>query len=251
MIRSLAVVTGAGSGIGAAIATRLAQSHDLLLTHLQADHDLDQVLTECRARGAATAVIIGDLTDARVRGVLDSAITARSDALQIVVSAAGAYPRIPWADTTADSFDRQVQVNLMTHAALARAATPALTAAGPHGRFVAISSVLTQLGRVDLTGYIAAKAGLEGLVRALARELGPAGTTVNCVRAGSIEVPAEHTVVAADDHAAMEARQLGRQCVQRRGHPDDIAATVAFLTLPEAGFITGQTLTVDGGWCLQ
>jgi NAD(P)-dependent dehydrogenase (short-subunit alcohol dehydrogenase family) len=89
---------------------------------------------------------------------------------------------------------------------------------------------------------------LEGLVRALARELGPHGVTVNCVRAGSIEVPAEHTVVA--DHGAMVLRQLERQCVKRRGHPDDIAAAVDFLASTDAGFITGQCLTVDGGWCM-
>ncbi|MGH4014748.1 MAG: SDR family oxidoreductase [Pseudonocardiaceae bacterium] len=96
--------------------------------------------------------------------------------------------------------------------------------------------------------YIAAKSGLEGLVRALAREVGPHGVTVNCVRAGSIEVPAEHAVV--PDHAAMVTRQLDRQCIKRRGQPDDLAAAVDFLTSPNAGFITGQCLTIDGGWCM-
>ncbi|MGH3908503.1 MAG: SDR family NAD(P)-dependent oxidoreductase [Pseudonocardiaceae bacterium] len=86
----------------------------------------------------------------------------------------------------------------MTHAACVKLVTPALTACG-YGCIVAVSSVLTQVGLVNLAGYIAAKSGLEGLIRALARELGAHGVTVNCVRPGSIEVPAEHAVVS--DHA--------------------------------------------------
>jgi NAD(P)-dependent dehydrogenase (short-subunit alcohol dehydrogenase family) len=126
--------------------------------------------------------------------------------------------------------------------------TPYLTASGT-GRIVAVSSVLTQLGRTDLVGYIAAKSGLEGLARALARELGPAGVTVNCIRAGSIEVPHEFDVV--PDHPAMVERQLARQAIKRRGKPVDIAGAVAFLLSDDAAFITGQCLTVDGGWHLS
>ncbi|MFB7282402.1 SDR family NAD(P)-dependent oxidoreductase [Streptomyces hydrogenans] len=95
---------------------------------------------------------------------------------------------------------------------------------------------------------MSAKSGLEGLTRALARELGPAGITANCVAPGSIRVPTEDTVV--DDPEAMAAHQLARQCVQRRGRPDDVAAVVAFLATDDADFIIGQTLRVDGGWIL-
>ncbi|MET9664986.1 SDR family oxidoreductase [Streptomyces sp. NPDC006475] len=116
------------------------------------------------------------------------------------------------------------------------------------GRMLTIGSVLATASRHDLSGYISAKAGLEGLTRTLARELGPVGITATCVALGSIRVPAEDTVD--DDPEAMTARQLARQCVQRRGHPDDVAAAVSFLVSEDAGFITGQTLRVDGGWFL-
>ncbi len=247
MARPVAIITGAGSGIGAAIAARLASRYDLILTHRQDDQDLDDVLATVEMQGAGTVAVTGDLTDPMTIDMLGHEIDHAADRLEVFISNAGAYPRIPWHDLNLDAFRQQIEINLITHAACATLVTPAFTTRR-HGRIVAVSSVLTQLGRVDLAGYIAAKSGLEGLIRALARELGPHGVTVNCVRAGSIEVPAEHTVV--PDHVAMVARQLDRQCIKRRGQPDDIAAAVDFLISRDAGFITGQCLTIDGGWCM-
>lgn len=247
MTRPVAIVTGAGSGIGAAISARLADRYDLILSHLCDDPDLHNVLATVEQAGAATVAIPGDLNDPLTLDVLAHEVEHAADRLEILVSNAGTYPRIPWNTLGLDTFRQQIEVNLITHAACAQLVTPALTRRG-HGRIITVSSVLTQLGRVDLAAYIAAKSGLEGLVRALARELGPHGVTVNCVRAGSIEVPAERAVV--PDHAAMVVRQLDRQCIKRRGQPDDIAAAVDFLASPDAEFITGQCLTVDGGWCM-
>ncbi|MBQ0928618.1 SDR family NAD(P)-dependent oxidoreductase [Saccharopolyspora endophytica] len=247
MARPVAIVTGAGSGIGAAIAARLADRYDLILTHLDDDADLQHVLASAHLDSADTVAVTGDLTRSDTMHALADEIERAADRLEVLVSNAGAYPRIPWDTLSVDTFREQIELNLMTHATCAHLVTPLLTARG-HGRIITVSSVLTQLGRVDLVPYITAKSGVEGLVRALARELGPHGVTVNCVRAGSIEVPAEYAVV--PDHTAMLARQLDRQCVKRRGRPDDIAAAVDFLTSGEAGFITGQCLTIDGGWCM-
>lgn len=247
MSRPVAIVTGAGTGIGAAIAARLADRYDLILTHLHDDPHLHNVLAAVEQRGATAVAVTGDLTaPLTINTLMDEAehLAAR---LELLVSNAGAYPRIPWNALNLDTFRRQIEINLITHVACAQLVTPALIARG-RGRIITVSSVLTQLGRVDLAAYIAAKSGLEGLVRALARELGPHGVTVNCVRAGSIEVLAEHAVV--PDHAAMRTRQLDRQCIKRRGQPEDIAAAVDFLASPDAGFITGQCLTIDGGWCM-
>lgn len=247
MTRPVAIVTGAGSGIGAAIAKRLADRYDLIITHLSDDADMHDVHTTVRQRGATAVAVTGDLTDPATIDTLAREVQESTDRVEVLVSNAGAYPRTAWDALDLDSFREQIEINLVTHAACARLVTPSLTARR-YGRIIAVSSVLTQLGRVDLAAYIAAKSGLEGLVRALARELGPHDVTVNCVRAGSIEVPAEHAVV--PDHDAMVTRQLDRQCIRRRGQPDDVAATVNFLVSRDAGFITGQCLTVDGGWCL-
>lgn len=247
MTRPVALITGAGSGIGAAIATRLADRYDLILTHLNDDQDLAAVLATIENHGATAVAATGDLTDPTTIDLLQQEIDQVGNRLEVLVANAGAYPRIPWRNLDIDAFRHQIETNLVTHAACAHLVTPALVACG-HGRIIAVSSVLTQLGRVDLAGYIAAKSGLEGLVRALARELGPHGTTVNCIRAGSIEVPTEYTVVS--DQDAMVLRQLDRQCIKRRGRPTDIAAAIDFLISRDAGFITGQCLTVDGGWCM-
>lgn len=247
MPRPVAIVTGAGSGIGSAIATRLAARYDLILTHLTRDEESQHVVARAEQAGAVVRIVTGDLTIDTTLDGLEMEIDQANDRLAVLVSNAGAYPRIPWDELNLSAFRQQIEINLVTHVACAKLVTPALTTCG-HGRIVAVSSVLTLLGRVDLAGYIAAKSGLEGLIRALARELGPHGVTVNCIRAGSIEVPAEYAVV--PDHEVMVTRQLDRQCIKRRGQPEDIAAAVDFLTSREAGFITGQCLTIDGGWCM-
>ncbi|MGX2995783.1 SDR family NAD(P)-dependent oxidoreductase [Streptomyces sp. JNUCC 64] len=243
-----ALVTGATGGIGSAIARRLAaDGATVALAHLDDDRAAAELATRITDSGGTVISLGADVRDAEAVHAICQQAHDRLGPIDILISNAGAYPRRPWTETTPARWDDALATNLTSHYLLARELSPSMKAIG-WGRIITIGSVLATAGRHELAGYISAKAGLEGLTRALARELGPAGITANCVAPGSIRVPAEDTVV--DDSEAITARQLARQCVQRRGRPEDIAAAVAFLATNDTSFITGQTLRVDGGWIL-
>jgi 3-oxoacyl-[acyl-carrier protein] reductase len=137
-----------------------------------------------------------------------------------------------------------IDVNLTSTVALVRAAVPAMQRAGA-GRVVILGSVSGSRGIAGHTVYAATKAAIEGLVRSLAREAGPFGVTVNCVAPGWIESPMLDGV---DDKARRE--WLRRIPLGRFGQPEDVAAVVAFLLSSAAGYVTGQTWTIDGGLSL-
>ena len=183
-----------------------------------------------------------------MEGFVDAAVAALGG-LDVLLNNAGiAGPTAPVEDVTPAELDAVLQVDLAAMFHCARRAVPALRAAGG-GSIVNLSSAAGKFGFPLRSPYAAAKWGVVGFTRTLAREIGADGITVNCITPGAIHVESELHVH--PDQEALKARLDEQQSIKRRGLPSDIAAAVVFFTSEDASFITGQTLNVDGGWAMH
>lgn len=241
----VAVVTGAASGIGRAVARHLARgSHSIALF----DRDGDAARKEAEALTASGARAIACEVDVSDQGAVGCAVdTVRQELgpVQIVVTSAGVEAHHPVTEITRAQWDRILAVNLTGTFTCIQSVVPDMVASG-WGRVVTISSSSAQSGAANRAHYVASKGGIIGLTKALAAELSPKGITVNTVPPSIIDTP-----------MAREAERLGYfpglevvrsvTPVGRVGTPDDIGATCAFLCSEAAGFITGQVIGVNGG----
>jgi 3-oxoacyl-[acyl-carrier protein] reductase len=245
--RRTILVTGAASGIGAAICRTLAGSDTAILVHTRRNRDgAETVAHDLRMTGALAEIALGDLAEPSIAEALVTMAVERFGRLDVVVSNAGFADRTGFADLTDQGLNRSTEAIQGGFFRLARAALPHLRTA-TNGRVIAISSFVAHAFRTDLASFpasAAAKAGLEALMRALAIELGPSDVTVNAVVPGFIRKDA-------GAHRAIDptilAGQTARIPLGRIGLPEDVAAVVAFLASAAAGYVTGQAIHVDGG----
>jgi len=241
-MKRCALVTGGSRGIGAATALRLAaKGYDVAITYRSQRLAAEAVAAEVERLGRRAVVLQVDLADpARTReGVREAA--DRLGGLHALVNNAGYVQRVPWEEISLEDWERMHTVTLTAAFVAAQVAAPYMIEAG-FGRIVNVSSLRALTGSAHGAHYAAAKAGLLGLTKSLAAALAPHGITVNAVCPG------------------FTATDMNREALERRGkeiaaqiplgraaEPEEVAAVIAFLCSDEASYITGETISVNGG----
>ncbi|NKY88014.1 SDR family NAD(P)-dependent oxidoreductase [Nocardia veterana] len=237
---AVALVTGGSRGIGAAIARRLAaDGADVALTYRNGAEAAEAVVADIRAAGRRALAVRADSADAEQVVAAVHRTAAELGGVDILVNNAGIFPAKPFAEFTVAEVDEALHIH-------ARAAFVAAQAALGYmdrgGRIISIGSNLSDRALFEgLTLYNLSKSALNGFTRALARELGPRGITVNLVQPGSTDTDMNP---AAGGHAE---NQLRFSALGSFGEADDVAGVVSFLAGPAGARLTGATLTVDGG----
>jgi 3-oxoacyl-[acyl-carrier protein] reductase len=238
----VAIVTGSALNIGRAISLHLAgEKFRVLVTARQSEHDAEDTARLIRDAGGEAAVHMADISDpAQARGLIEAAV-ARFGRLDVLVNNASVRRQTKFADMTPEEWREIMSATLDGAFYCAHAAAPHIAAAGG-GSIVNLGGISAHVGAVGRVHAITAKAGMLGLTRALAKELAADNITVNTVVPGSIE-----TIRGAAAGGNHGRSVLPESLFGRRGQPDEIAAMVRFLCSPEARYVTGQTIHVNGG----
>jgi NAD(P)-dependent dehydrogenase (short-subunit alcohol dehydrogenase family) len=239
----LALVTGAGRGIGEACAVGLAEAGADLVLVSRSREELAEVAQRAEAIGRRAQVAPCDVTSADdVRAVADGA--GRVD---ILVNSAGTNVPEPFLDVSEQTFDAVLAVNLKGTFLMSQAIGRSMAERGD-GSIVNISSQMGHVGGPNRTAYCASKHGVEGLTKAMALELAPRGVRVNAVAPTFIETPMTKGFLADPE---FRADTISRIPLGRVGHVDDVVGAVVYLASPAASLVTGASLLVDGGYTAQ
>jgi 2-hydroxycyclohexanecarboxyl-CoA dehydrogenase len=244
MTRSLqgrtAIVTGGGSGIGRAIAKRLAEdTAKVAIWDINGD-GAEETATMIREAGGTALAITADCSDkAAIKAAADQT-RAELGPIAILVNNAGIAPFNPFLDSDDDLFDTVIRINLKGPWLMTKECLPDMLAAG-WGRVINITSSSVQTGSPAQGHYVSSKGGLVGMTKALALEFAPTGVTFNMIPPGFIDTP---MLRAAPIDAEAFAQTLP---MKRMGQPEDIAAAAAYLASEESSYVTGQVISTNGG----
>ncbi len=237
----IALVTGASQGIGEAIAKRFAAQGATVVCAARTLRKLQEVADAIAAAGGASDVVVADMADAASVKAAVATVVERHGALHILVNNAGITRDKLLIQMKEEDWDAVLDTDLKGAWAAIQAATKPMMKQR-WGRIINIASVVGQMGNPGQANYVAAKAGLIGLTKSVARELASRNITANAVTPGYIE-----TAMTAGLSEEVKAEFTKQIPLGRMGTGEDIANAAAFLASEEAGYITGQTLSVNGG----
>jgi 2-hydroxycyclohexanecarboxyl-CoA dehydrogenase len=241
----VAVVTGGASGMGEATCHELGRRGRKVAVLDLNGEAAQRVAEELRAEGVTALGLAADVSDRQAVEEAVAKVRTELGPVHILVTSAGLVDFAPFTEITVQAWQRLIDVNLTGTFHCCQVALPDMVEAR-WGRIVMISSSSAQRGSPGMAHYAASKGALLSLTKSLAREYGPVGITVNNVPPSGIETPMQHQSQAAG-HLPPNEQMAASIPVGHLGTGDDIAAAVGFLCSEEAGFITGQTLGVNGG----
>jgi 2-hydroxycyclohexanecarboxyl-CoA dehydrogenase len=234
-----AVVTGGGRGIGRSIATVLAAKGAAVAVWDLNAEGAEQTVAQIREAGGKAVAVVGDAAETTAVAASAALTRAELGPVTILVNNAGISSFHPFTELTEEQWDKVIRVNLKGPFLVTKAFIGDMLEAG-WGRIVNISSSSTQSGAPNMADYVSSKGGVIGFTRALATEYAAKGITVNNVPPGFVDTPLLREEIDPD----AVARHMP---MKRAGQPEDIAHAVAYLASEEAGYVTGHTLSVNGG----
>ncbi len=240
----VALVTGASSGLGQAIAIALAEAGADVACHARTEDKVLATCTSIEALGRGFAIVAGDLAEKETPARLVAETLGVLGRIDILVNNAGMIRRSPAVDFSEDDWSAVIEVNLSSIFRLSQAAGRHMIERGS-GKIINIASLLSFQGGITVPAYTASKSGVAGLTKALANEWAKSGVNVNAIAPGYI---ATNNTEALRADETRNRQILERIPAGRWGNPDDLAGSAVFLASAASDYLHGHILTVDGGW---
>jgi 3-oxoacyl-[acyl-carrier protein] reductase len=243
----VAIITGGGGGLGADMCRSLAAAGATVAVVDRVQERIDSVAERVGEAGGQALPVLCDISDRTAVEEMASTVTGELGGIDVLVNNAAVYPSRAWTEIAEEEWDSVLATNLKGYFLCARAAYRSMRERG-RGRIINVTSITFFVGSALLLDYVSSKGAVIGFTRALAREVGPEGVTVNAIAPGAFPTDAEKIHPNPDEYSQWV---LDQQCLKRRGTPEDIGNLTIFLASDASSFITGQTIGINGGWAMH